>query len=114
TVYAGGAFPGVGGAARNCLPALHAAGSGTATDWNPDLNSTVRAIAVCAGTVYAGGDFTTVGGDSRSRFARFDLPALKRYDINFQPEGMEPPFGFMPAHASPFGVGPSGIQFGWN
>ncbi|NTU70524.1 MAG: cadherin-like domain-containing protein [Coriobacteriia bacterium] len=77
TVYAGGNFWTIGGAARNDIAALDAsAGStGTATAWNPNANSGVRAIAVDGSTVYVGGYFTTIGGATRSGIAALDAAA---------------------------------------
>ncbi len=83
-VYLGGNFTAVGGTTRNRAAAVRT-GSRTApeegtcldnyntadclTDWNPDLNSGVLAIAVSGSNVYLGGNFTTVGGTTRNRAA---------------------------------------------
>jgi trimeric autotransporter adhesin len=88
TVYAGGDFsdggtPGsttIGGADRNHIAALDPL-NGFATEWNPNANGTVDALALGAdGTVYAGGYFsdrvtpgTTIGGaDHRNWLAALD------------------------------------------
>jgi ubiquitin-protein ligase len=66
TVYAGGYFnvskssPSIGGADRNYIAALSAS-TGLATDWDPNANGGVCALAVSGATVYAGGAFTTIG-----------------------------------------------------
>ena len=81
TVYVGGQFTQVcttaastcwnGSAAqtRNRLAAIGTDGSLAA--WNPDADSTVRALAVSGSMVYAGGDFTIVGGQTRRYLAAF-------------------------------------------
>jgi hypothetical protein len=66
-VYAGGAFPSVGGVARNFLAAIDA--NGTLLPWNPNANSIVQALAISATTIYAGGAFTQVGDLNRSHLA---------------------------------------------
>jgi hypothetical protein len=66
-VYAGGAFPSVGGVARNFLAAIDA--SGTLLPWNPNANSIVQSLAVSDTTIYAAGAFTQVGGLNRSHLA---------------------------------------------
>jgi Domain of unknown function (DUF5122) beta-propeller len=87
TVYAGGDFsdggiPGsttIGGADRNHIAALDPM-NGFATEWNPNANGTVVALALGAdGTVYAGGYFsdrvtpgTTIGGADRNWLAALD------------------------------------------
>jgi hypothetical protein len=42
---------------------------GTLAAWNPNVNSTVNALAVSGSTVYLGGSFTTVGGNPQGNFA---------------------------------------------
>jgi hypothetical protein len=80
TVYAGGTFRNIGGQPRNRIAALDATiDINNATDWNPNANDTVRALAVAppisgvsASTVYAAGDFTSIGGQTRNRIAALD------------------------------------------
>ena len=75
TVYAAGAFTSIGGATRNHIGALDAAGvnggAGNAVSgWDPNANGEVHALAVASGgTVYAGGSFNTIGGASRANLA---------------------------------------------
>ncbi|MCX7001523.1 MAG: hypothetical protein NT106_14705, partial [Candidatus Sumerlaeota bacterium] len=52
TVYAGGYFTSIGGQTRNGIAALNAA-TGAATDWNPNADYPVLALAVSGSTVYA-------------------------------------------------------------
>lgn len=65
--YLGGDFTAVGGIPRNRL--AHVNASGEVTDWNPDVNGTVRVIALTDTLVYIGGDFGQVAGQDRSRLA---------------------------------------------
>ena len=53
TVYAGGKFTSIGGQPRNYIAALDA--TGAATNWNPNANAEVNALALGGSTVYAGG-----------------------------------------------------------
>ena len=74
TVYIGGGFShvgpvsGIGGVARNRLAAIDIA-TGVATDWNPNPDSLVRALAVNGSTVYVGGSFNSIGGQTRNGIA---------------------------------------------
>jgi hypothetical protein len=83
TVYAGGNFGGatshrIGGKYRNRIAALNVS-DGTATDWDPNANGTVRSIVVSGSVVYAGGDFTTFGPSTalvtRNKIAALDATA---------------------------------------
>jgi hypothetical protein len=71
TVYAGGQFANIGGAARNFVAALDATGAatGAATAWNPAPNGIVRALNVNGPSVFVGGLFTSIGGQSRRNLA---------------------------------------------
>jgi hypothetical protein len=78
TLYIGGQFSTVNGGLasltreRRNLVAVDAT-TGLATDWDPDADAAVLALAVGGDTVYAGGDFTTVNKTlPRSRIAAFD------------------------------------------
>lgn len=79
TLYVGGLFDHVGGAAgtvRNCGAAFDLA-TGSLGAWNPDFNTTgltdrVEALAVDGATVYAGGYFTHVKTVSRSYVVAVD------------------------------------------
>lgn len=70
-IYAGGTFTTIGGQTRNRIAALSGSGTGLATTWNPNSNSTLNAVVLSAdqATVYAGGSFTTIGGQTRNRIA---------------------------------------------
>ncbi|MDD5749142.1 MAG: hypothetical protein PHP64_08925, partial [Actinomycetota bacterium] len=62
TVYAGGDFTSIGAQSpqptRNYIAAIDA-GTGNATDWNPNANDDVETLSISGGTIYAGGDFTS-------------------------------------------------------
>ncbi len=68
-LYLGGAFRTVGGVARNRAAAVSASTGALVTGFNPNVNSTVNALAANAGTVYLGGAFGRVGGVSRPYLA---------------------------------------------
>lgn len=67
-LFAGGAFSGVGVAARYNIAAFDAR-SGNLTDWDPSAGGPVYALAVSDSTVYAGGDFGGIGGAARHSLA---------------------------------------------
>ena len=78
TVYIGGQFTsmrppgdpaGTGEVARNHVAALDLT-TGALLPWNPNANSTVRAIKVAGAYVYLGGAFTQVGGATHTRLAK--------------------------------------------
>ncbi len=71
TVYTGGTFTTIGGAARSFLAALDAT-TGNATAWNPSPNNEVRALAASGGTVHVGGSFHSIAGEVSLMFARLD------------------------------------------
>ncbi|MCX5769422.1 MAG: PASTA domain-containing protein [Candidatus Hydrogenedentes bacterium] len=75
TVYAGGAFDGIGGQPRCNIAALDA-GTGAATAWNPsagDYYGSVSSLLVSGNTVYMGGSFSSVGGQNRNCIAAVDV-----------------------------------------
>ncbi|HPC16442.1 MAG TPA: immunoglobulin domain-containing protein [Candidatus Hydrogenedentes bacterium] len=72
-LYAGGDFTTVNGGAatRNRVAAFNVAGGGASAmvdPWNPNINSTVWAVAVSGPRVFVGGTFSAVGG-STTRYA---------------------------------------------
>ena len=62
--YIGGSFDSVDGVPRTNL--AHIRADHTVSDWNPNPNGGVAAIAVSGPTVYVGGGFSSIGGGSRS------------------------------------------------
>jgi hypothetical protein len=72
-VYLGGSFTHVDGVARNHLAAIDAS-TGQLTNWNPNANSNVLALAASpdASRIYAGGSFTEVGGATHRRLVSLD------------------------------------------
>jgi hypothetical protein len=73
TVYLGGDFTRVGGAARTRLAAVAAGGTGAVQAWSHKADGRVRALAASASRLYVGGQFTAVDGAARSRLAAFSL-----------------------------------------
>ncbi len=75
TVYAGGLFSFVGGAARNSLAALDTTkDTDNATPWDPVGGSSaiVSALAISGTTLYVAGFLDTIGGRERRGFAALD------------------------------------------
>jgi trimeric autotransporter adhesin len=70
TIYAAGAFTGLGGQPRNYIGAVDVT-TGLATSWDPHADNGVRALWVDGSTIYAGGTFGSIGG-----LARVDVAAL--------------------------------------
>ena len=78
TLYVGGSFISVAGQTRNNAAAFDVA-TAALLAWNPDVNSSVNAIAplLILGfpstlSIYIGGGFTSVGGSARSYLASVD------------------------------------------
>jgi PKD repeat protein len=79
-VYAGGDFenarPAGAGIEAN-VPRAHLVAydvtTGVMTDFAPEFNQQIRAVAVRGDRLYVGGEFTTVDDEPRSRLAAFDL-----------------------------------------
>uniref|UniRef100_UPI00286DDD67 Ig-like domain-containing protein n=1 Tax=Flavobacterium sp. TaxID=239 RepID=UPI00286DDD67 len=81
--YIGGSFNAVNGESRNKLARIKADGS--LHPFNPNMSSTVSALALDAsGNLYAGGDLSTVGGSTtRNRLCKFDTSGvLTSFDPN--------------------------------
>lgn len=74
TLYVGGAFTTVNGAAHSRLVAFDIA-SGQVSPVVPNLalNGSVKAIAATGNDLYIGGAFTTLSGESHSRLAKLSL-----------------------------------------
>lgn len=70
-IYNGGGFTSVGKQTRNNVAAVDSV-IGAVTDWDPNANVRVAALAV-GDAVYVGGAFTSVGGSSRRYLAAVDL-----------------------------------------
>ena len=73
TLYLGGDFATVGGAARTRLAAYDTS-SGAVTPWNPGADATVRAIVPSSdgSAVFVGGAFAQAGGSARAYVAQID------------------------------------------
>jgi hypothetical protein len=90
TVYLGGDFNTIGTGAslktRNRVAAVNIT-NGVATEWNPNVNSDVVAIAVSGSTVYLSGAFTTVGGTIRNNVAAINTDGML---TNWNPNANNP------------------------
>jgi hypothetical protein len=84
--FIGGSFTRVGGVARNRL--AHILSDGSVSDFNPDLNSAVYALALSGSTLYVGGSFTTIQGSSGGPYTRNRLAAIDTATSN--PTGFDP------------------------
>ena len=71
-LYVGGYFDFIGGRVRTALAAVDTL-SGAATEWDPEGNNIVMALATLGDTLYAGGVFTSMSGQKRNHLASFDL-----------------------------------------
>ena len=71
TIYVGGQFTEIGGAARTNLAALDPE-TGTATTWDPRPDGLVTAVEPAGDTVYVGGDFRRIGTIKRYQVAAID------------------------------------------
>jgi len=92
-VYVGGNFSTIGGQSRANLASVTsvAAGSGSATAWNPNVNQQVDSIALDDTTMFIGGDFATVGGVARIRAAAVrtdDTGTLLAWNPNVNGRGL--------------------------
>jgi len=71
TLYVGGDFDSLAGAARSYLGALDVA-TGAPTEWNPLVDNHVGTLLVHGAYLYAGGRFKTVGGQPHDYVAAID------------------------------------------
>jgi hypothetical protein len=66
TLYVGGQFSSIKGAARNNAAAFSTKTTGAITSWSPNTNSIVYALLPYGSNVYIGGAFTTLGAATRN------------------------------------------------
>ncbi len=71
TVYVGGLFDTIGGAARSGLAALDE-NTGRASDWDPHPWGSVKTIVRAGSEVFIGGQFAGLGGLARKNLAAID------------------------------------------
>jgi hypothetical protein len=81
-VYMGGEFTSVSGQIRNHLAAMEDAVFPLLTDWDPNVDNTVRALAVDGSRVYAGGFFANLPSMGADRLTAFRLDGS--WDSDFQ------------------------------
>ena len=88
-VYVGGDFTTVNGSTtRNHLAKIPISGNGTVdASWDPNANSTVRALAVSGSDVYVGGNFTTLNipATVRNRLAKIPTAGTGTVDASWNP-----------------------------
>ena len=72
TLYVGGRFDEAGGQPRNNLAGINI-GTGSISDWNPDVDDEVRCMVLAGNTLYIGGDFRMAGGVARHAIAALNL-----------------------------------------
>lgn len=71
TIYVGGDFTSIGGQSRNKFASVDET-TGLATNFNPNPDNYVNAVAVNSTNIYLGGSFTNISGQARNRIAAFD------------------------------------------
>lgn len=84
TMYAGGSFTSIGGAARSFAAALDTAvETNNALAWNPAPNSSVYSIIPSGTVVYLAGNFTSIDGRSRAYLAAVNAStgAVNDWDV---------------------------------
>lgn len=86
TVYVGGLFDRMGGAARSFVAALDAR-SGTALAWDPSPNFEVHALAVDGATIYVGGSFNLLHTVQRRGLAALDATSGNVLPWSPNPDG---------------------------
>ena len=79
-----GDFISFGGVNRGRIAAIDLT-TGTATDWNPEADLSVKALALGRDGLYVGGSFTNIGGQSRPRIAliKYDSGQASSWDARF-------------------------------
>jgi hypothetical protein len=90
--FVGGDFNMIGGAARQHLALVDAAG-GVQTNFDYDVNGPVNALALMPdGKIAVGGEFTTVNGIAHSNVVRLQLPDPAWFAIDYVPRRPLPPW----------------------
>jgi hypothetical protein len=95
TVYAGGRFTSVDGAARGHLAAINAT-TGAVTTFRHSVSGTPEALAVSGGRIYVGGAFAAVDGRGRSNLAAFSL-STGALDTRWTPTADDTVYAVAPA-----------------
>jgi len=84
TVYLGGEFTTLMGAPRHNLGAIH---NNSITNWNPDPNTSIYAVAMGDTVLYTCGTFNTIGGQSRAGLAALRAYPAPATATSFNPFG---------------------------
>jgi IPT/TIG domain len=90
TVYAGGAFTVIGGLIRHNIAAIDTDPAsptyGQPTDWDPDADAAVSALALSGTTLYVGGGFTAIGGQARTGIAALGTTKMTDMATDWDPD----------------------------
>lgn len=76
TLFVGGDFTKIGGAARSSLASVNAA-TGAVLDWNVPVTGTVFTMASAGGWLHLGGAITSIAGQSRTNLGAVDVASRK-------------------------------------
>ncbi len=89
SIFVGGYFTGIGGRQLQGIAKFSTSGTGAAdTNWNPDVETSVHAIALDAsGNLYVGGDFSLAGGLYRGGLAKLAATGTGALDTTWNPAG---------------------------
>ncbi|MEO5560511.1 MAG: hypothetical protein ABIO49_11475, partial [Dokdonella sp.] len=86
SVYAGGSFSLIGGAARSNIAKLSTGGAGSSDpDWNPSASASVYALALDGTALYAGGYFSNIGSQMRRGIAKLATAGTGIVDPTWHP-----------------------------
>jgi hypothetical protein len=106
TLYVGGGFDHLGGAARNSVAAVDLR-NGATTPWDAALQPTLRrfdqpwtfveGVAVRGGVVYVAGQFTNAGGAERSNIAALDARTARATSFNARMNAGDDAYGYINA-----------------
>ena len=89
--YIGGGFRTVAGQTRNRLARINSDGS--LHSWNPDVDGSVKTIAVSGNKVYVGGSFSTVNGGTVTRKNAAAFDANTGLATPWDPDAGDPSWG---------------------
>ena len=82
-VYLGGDFSSVNGDPMSRLAKVDSISGQLDTDWKPQADSTVGAIALAGDSVFVGGSFLSINGTERNGLAKLGLPGDELVDAQW-------------------------------
>lgn len=85
-VFLAGSFTMVGMVTRNNIAAINLT-TGEATAFNPNADSTVKALCLDGNRLYTGGAFSNIGGQNRTYFAALETSSGAAIASNINPNG---------------------------